>query len=158
MIRWHSPSIWSALLVSLTLWAAPGAAQTVDKACDPSDPKSCVQAITEGQPSPFTGILMTGRRAAKLGVLAEGCQDRIDLAVGGIKELSQVQIQGLQAMRQNDKETSKLQTDLLIQKLKGAEEFYSPRWYERPAFVAVLTTVLTVATLAVAVKTVQVLK
>jgi len=158
MIRWHSPSIWSALLVSLTLWAAPGAAQTADKVCDPSDPKSCVQAIAEGQPAPFTGLLMTGRRAAKLGMLAEGCQDRIDLMVGEIKELSQVQLQGLQAMRQNDKDSSKLQTDLLMERLRGAEELFSPRWYERPAFVAVLTTVLAVATLAVAVKTIQVLK
>lgn len=158
MTRWHSPSIWSALLVSLTLWAAPGAAQTVDKACDPSDPKSCVQALMEGQPAPFTGLLMTGRRAAKLGVLAEGCQDRIALATGEIRELSQIQLQGLQAMRQNDKETTKLQTDLLMERLKGAEELFSPRWYERPAFVAILTVVLTVATLAVAVKTIQVLK
>jgi len=158
MIRWHSPSIWSALLASLTLYAAPGAAQTPDKACDPSDPKSCVQAIAEGQPAPFTGLLMTGRRAAKLGMLAEGCQDRIDLMVGEIKELSQVQLQGLQAMRQNDKDTAKLQTDLLMERLRGAEELFSPRWYERPAFVAALTAVLTVATLAVAVKTVQVLR
>ena len=158
MTRWHSPSIWSALLASLTLYAAPGAAQTPDKACDPSDPKSCVQAIAEGQPAPFTGLLMTGRRAAKLGMLAEGCQDRIDLMVGEIKELSQVQLQGLQAMRQNDKDTAKLQTDLLMERLRGAEELFSPRWYERPAFVAALTAVLTVATLAVAVKTVQVLR
>jgi hypothetical protein len=91
-------------------------------------------------------------------MLAEGCQDRIDLMVGEIKELSQVQLQGLQAMRQNDKDSSKLQTDLLMERLRGAEELFSPRWYERPAFVAVLTTVLAVATLAVAVKTIQVLK
>ena len=158
MILWRWRSIWNVLPVSLALWVAPGYAQTADRVCDPADPKSCVQVVTEGQPAPFSGVLMTGRRAAKLGVLAEGCQDRLDLAVDAAKELAAIQVRGIQAMRQNDVDSGKFQRDLLLKKLQDAEELYSPRWYERPAFAATVTAVVTVAVLAISVKTVQVLK
>ena len=159
MIRWLSRGIWSASLAgSLTLWAAPGAAQTPDKACDPNDPKSCVQVVTEGQPAPFAGMLLTPRRAAKLGVMAEGCQDRVDLATQREQELAQVKLQGAQQLRENDRQAAQLQIDLLNKRLAEQVETLPARWYERPAFVAVVSALATTAVLALSVKTVQALK
>lgn len=159
MTLWLWRSTWSGLLAaSLTLWAARGAAQTPDKACDPSDPKSCVQALTEGQPAPFTGMLLTLRRAAKLGVMAEGCQERVDLAIQREQEMSQMKLQGAQQLRDNDKQAAQLQVDLLMRRLTEQVETLPPRWYERPTFVVVVTAVTTVAVLALSVKTVQALK
>lgn len=152
--------IWSALLAAslVTLYAARGAAQTPDKACDPNDPKSCVQALTEGQAAPFSGMLLTLRRAAKLGVAAEGCQERVDLAIQREQELAQVKFQGLQQLRDNDRLTAQLQADLLHKKIAEQTENLPPRWYERPAFVTIVTAAVTVGVLAMSVKAVQALK
>lgn len=155
MIRWPWRSIWSvSLAVSLTLCAARGAAQTPDAACDPNDPKSCVQALTVGQPAPFPGMLLTLRRAAKLGVAAEGCDARVDLAVQREQEAAGVKIQGATQLRENDQQTCQLRVDLLMRRMVEL----SPAWYERPAFVATLTATLTVGVLALSVKTVQALR
>jgi len=158
MTRLLWPSSWKALLVNsaVAFYGAFGHAQTLDKVCYPNDPQNCVQGLIVGQTAPFTGMLMTNRRAAKLGVMAEGCQDRIVLSVGEANDLAQIQIQGLQAMRKNDQDAEKLQKDLLLKQLEKAEELYSPRWYERPAFVATVTAILSVAVLSVAIKVIQV--
>lgn len=159
MIQSHWRSIWSGLLVSgITLYAARGASQTPDRVCDPNDPKSCVQALTEGQAAPFPGMLLTYRRAAKLGVMAEGCQDRIDLAIQREQEIAQIKYQGIQQLRENDKQMGQMQVDLLNKRLAEQAEILPPRWYERPAFVVVVSSLTTVAVLALGVKTVQVLK
>ena len=158
MIRLHWLSTWSVLLVSFTLYVPRSAAQTLDRVCDPTDAQSCVQVVTEGQKTPFTGILMTNKRAAKLAVAADGCQARIDLTVGEVKDQCQIQVQGYKSIRENDQSTTKFQLDLLTGQLKKAEELYSPRWYERPAFVAAVTAVCTVGVLVVAVRAVEISK
>lgn len=159
MIRWPWRSTWSGLLaVSLTLCAARGDAQTPDAACDPNDAKSCVQPLIAGQAAPFTGLLLTPRRAAKLGVMAGECEARVALAVDREQELAQVKLQGAQQLRDNDKQGAQLQVDLLMRRMAEQEKALTHRWYEHPAFVATLTAVTTVAVLALSVKTVQALK
>jgi hypothetical protein len=133
-------------------------AQALPKSCDPDDPKSCVQPLMEGEPAPFSGQLMTGRRAAKLAVLAGGCQDRVDLAVGETRELGTIDLNAEKALRASDQAAFQLQKDLLMRRMAEMEDTLAPRWYERPAFVAAVTAVVTVAVLAVSVKTVQALK
>jgi len=156
--RWLN--IWSALLAAslLTLWAVQGAAQTAEAVCDPNDPKSCVQGLTVGQPAPFTGMLLTYKRAAKLGVLAEGCQERVDLSVLREQEVAQVKLLGEQQLRENDQKISQLQQDLLKKRLQEQAEELPPHWYERPAFVTIITAAVTVGVLAMSVKAVQALK
>jgi len=129
-----------------------------EKNCDPDDPKSCVQAVLEGQPVPFAGVLLTTRRAVRLGVLAEGCKDQIGLAVSEEKELGAIQVSSCEAKRANDSESSKFKIDLLLSRLKDAEEMYAPRWYERPIFVAGVAAISTTALMVVSVKAVQTLK
>ena len=156
--RWLD--IWSVLLAAslLTLYAARGAAQTPEAACDPGDPKSCVQALNAGQPAPFTGMLLTYKRAAKLGVLAEGCQERVDLTVQREQEIAQVKLLGEQQLRENDQKVSQLQQDLLRKRLLEQADELPPHWYERPAFVTIITAAVTVGVLAMSVKAIQILK
>ena len=101
---------------------------------------------------------MTLRRAAKLGVAAEGCQERVDLAVQREQELAQVKIQGAQQLRDNDQKGAQLQVDLLMRRMVEQEKLLTPRWYERPAFVTIITATVTVGVLAMSVKAVQALK
>jgi len=160
MIQWNWRGIWRGLLAGslLTLYAARGEAQTAEAVCDPNDPKSCVQALTVGQPAPFTGVLLTYRRAAKLGVLAEGCQERIDLTAQREKEIAEVKLLGEKLLRENDQKVSQLQQDLLKKRLQEQVEELPPHWYEKPAFVTIVTAAVTVGVLAMSVKAIQILK
>lgn len=152
--------IFNKIAVTLVIlgWSAAAGAQALVKVCDPEDPKSCVQPLVTGDPAPFDGQLMTNRRAAKLAVLAGGCQDRIDLAVARERELATIQLYGEKALRTSDQASAQLQKDLLLKRMAEMEGILTPRWYERPAFVTAVTAVATVAVLAVSVKTVQALK
>jgi len=128
------------------------------KICDPDDGKSCVTPIVEGEPAPFSGQLLSARKAAKLAVLAGGCQERIDLAVDREKSLYELRLAGERALRDSDRVGAKLKEDLLLRRMAEMEQILTPPWYERPAIVSAVTAVASIAVLAVAVKTVQTLK
>lgn len=148
-------------LISIAVVATFIAFPVVCKAeakCDPKDPKSCVQAVTEGEPVPFSGQLMTHRRAAKLVVTNEQCADERALDLEEAHEIHQIQVKALEQRRKNDFETCKLQIDLLNQRMMQMQEELAPPWYEHPAFVATVSVVLTVAVFAAAVKTVEALQ
>ena len=144
--------------ITVTLTNAPGYAQTENRQCDPNDPKSCVQGLTEGQQAPFTGLLLTPKRAAKLAVMAEGCQAKIDIMLEEAKETEKARFQNVTTILKNNLDSFNFQKDLLLQRLKDAKELYSPDWYEKPAFVAGTTAIITVGILVLSVKTIQVLK
>jgi len=143
---------WSAFLGSTSF------AQSLPKSCDPDDPKSCVQHLLEGDVAPFTGQLMSNRRAAKLVVSAGGCQEKLDLVVEREKALALIALEGEKALRASDQVGAQLQKDLLLKRMSEMEEALAPRWYERPSFVSAVTAVVSIAILAVSVKTVQALK
>jgi len=138
--------------------SALAANPTASAICDLDDVTSCVQPLSQGEAAPFAGQLLTNKRAAKLAVLAGGCQDRIDLNVAQTQAIATVQLQGAQALRVSDKEACGLQRDLLLQRMAEMKSALEIPWYERPAFVSVVSAVTTVAVLALAVKTVQILK
>ena len=143
-------------LVCLSVFlASPALAQ---KVCDPEDPKSCVQALIQGETVPFDGQLMTPRRAAKLAVLANGCQDRVALCREEEQALSATKLAGEEALRKSDELSCTMQKETLMKRMQGLEELLTPKWYERPAFVAIVASTVTVALLVVSVKAVQVLK
>jgi len=149
MIRLHWLAYWSAFLASPVL---------AEKVCDPQDPKSCVQAVTAGEVVPFDGQLLTPRRAARLAVAADGCVDRVGLAIEEQKAVAAQQIAGERSLRANEVVSCKLQTDTLTKRMVAMEEILTPKWYERPAFVAIVSSAVTVALLVVSVKAVQTLK
>lgn len=154
-MRW--PLAVGALLLTLAC-PAGGKAQAFPRICDPDDAKSCVQPVAAGEPAPFDGQLMTNRRAAKLAVLAGGCQDRVDLEVARERELAAIALNGEKALRASDQATAQVKVDLLMKRMAEMEDILTPRWYERPAFVSAVAVVATVAVLVVSVKTVQALK
>ena len=142
----------------ITLYSAQGATQTTEKVCDPQDPTSCLQTVFTGQQVPFNGVLMTNKRAAKLLVLAEGCQDRLNLSLAEAKEIAAAQLKSTEDRLKNSEDTFKIQKDILLKRLEESEEIYSPKWYEKPIFVVPVTAIVTVGLLAMSVKTLQVLK
>lgn len=100
--------------------------------CDPQDPQSCVTILMEGDTAPFSGQLLTHRRAAKLVVLAEGCQARLDLKIQELREISDIRLRGEAAKRENDQQHFQLKLDLLQKALSEAQNASVRRWYEHP--------------------------
>lgn len=155
--RWQRP--WSALLAgSLTLWAGLGRAQTQNPACDPGDPKSCAQAVTEGSPAPYSGVLLTPRRAAIVTVRAEQCREQIALEVGAAQELAQVKLDHAQALRVSDQEAHTAELQAMQKGWEDYEERFGPRWYDHPALWVTVGVGLTVALIAGAVAVLRALQ
>lgn len=142
----------------MSLLVAPRLVFAGDKHCDPKDSLSCVQLVTEGAIVPFSGQLMTHRRAARLVSTTEQCDDRRALDLEEASELHLVELEALKRQRVNDQEAAKLKLDLVMKRMKQIEEELSPEWYERPTFVAPVAVMLTVGVFVVAVKTVEALK
>lgn len=141
------------ILALMGLVLAPQAAQAAKK-CDPEDPESCVQIVAAGEEVPFAGALMTFRRAARLTVAAEQCDDLRALDLGEAHELHQIQLKAMQDQRDADAETHELQLGLYQQR----EEELAPVWYEHPIFVAGVSIALTALVFVGAVETVKALK
>lgn len=107
-----------------------------------------------GEVVPFSGQLMTNRRAAKLVVTTEQCEDWRALDLEEAHELHQIQLQMVEEQRENDIKTHEMQLDLYRQR----EAELAPVWYEHPVFVAGTSVILTVALFSLAVKTVESLR
>jgi hypothetical protein len=112
--------------------------------CDPADEKSCVQPLLAGEEAPFEGQLLTFRRAAYLAVEAGGCTERLAIEAERLEGVWSAKLQTAEDLRRHDAETHQLELDLVLKRLEQAEELLTPPWWERPAFVAGVTAVLTV--------------
>jgi len=140
--------IVSLLVVVSTVLTTP---PTLPSQCDPEDKASCVQPLIEGETAPFSGQLMTPRRAAKLGVRAASVDERVKLAIEETEELWRIKLEKEQALRKNDNETNALKLQLL-------EKAVDRPFYEHPLFVAAATVAGCVAVYFVAVETVKATK
>lgn len=145
---------WALFCLGI-LWPVVSYGQSIPKECDPEDPKSCVQALLEGERAPFAGQLLTPRRAAKLAVLAEGCQAQIELAVEAEREMTNLLLDDEEALRASEAEGAQLQRDLLLKRIAALEAELTPPWYERTPVVAALSVAATVGVLVVSVYAVQ---
>lgn len=150
--------LWNVSLVCSVTTLFATSAWAGEKHCDPKDPKSCVQAVSEGETVPFPGQLMTHRRAAKLVTTTEQCSDERALDLEEANELHQIQLNLLEQQRKNDQDAAKLKLDLMMKRMEQMEEELGPKWYEHPAFVSTVSVVLTVAVFIGAVKTVEALQ
>lgn len=124
---------------------------TLPSACDPEDKASCVQPLIEGEEAPFSGQLLTPRRAAKLGVRASSADERVKLAVEETVELWTIKLESERALRANDNAANATKIDLLTKAVDRP-------LYEHPIFVAAATVVGCIALYFVAVETVKVAK
>lgn len=139
----------------LFLFVARGTAHceprpTLPASCDPQDQKSCVQPLVEGEVAPFTGQLLTPRRAAKLAVDAGSCKEATAIEVGHVEETWELKLNTEQRLRKNDQDAHQLEVDLLMKRMAQMEETLAPHWYERPVFVATVSVVLTIGAVVLA--------
>lgn len=82
--------------------------------CSDADPEVCAVALDEGQMAPFKGQLLSPKLAVSLAQAADGCEDRIRLAL-------------------------ETQAKLLGDKHREELEALRPEFFERPFVVATLT-------------------
>ncbi len=142
----------------VTLLAAPVSAQTTHtKQCDPDDAKSCVQPILVGEEAPFSGQLLTFRRAAKLAVKAGQCKERVQLAQDEARELAQIEVKTLESILENRQQSHEVQLDLMKRRMEELENSLVAPWYERPAFVLPVSVLGTIGVMTLSVKTLQIL-
>jgi hypothetical protein len=123
---------------------------TVPGSCDPADQKSCVQPLLEGEAAPFSGQLLTPRRAAKLAVEAGSCKEATAIEVEHAVDVWKLKLETEQRLRKNDQDAHQLEVDLLMKRMAQIEETLSPHWWERPVFVATASAVLTIGAVVLA--------
>lgn len=136
------------LALALSLSAPKLAAQ-----CAPDDPQDCVQPLLKGEPAPFTGQLLTMRRAAKVAVFQLQLEERVQLEL--LRHVEPLKI---------DLEAQKRLTASLEQARKEAQAAYELQlkeayhWSRSPWFVGTASVVGTSLLFVGAVKAVQTLK
>lgn len=113
-------------------------AQTHPPQCSKTDPKDCVQPLLEGESAPFSGQLLTNRRAAKLAVKADQCGERVQLAIEETLAKAALDLQLEKALRANDLEAWQQKEKLLTQAVQKP-------WWEHPVVVATITVIATSA-------------
>ena len=113
----------------VTVWT-PSVAFPEDNATkDPQPPPKEVQPLTAGNPAPFSGILMTYHRAARLGVKADQCDAKVMLAKDEQTELADIKLGYCRGARENDREACRLKLKVLENEVAKVE----PQWWEHPA-------------------------
>lgn len=120
--------------------------------CDPEDRRSCIQAVERGEPSPFSGILSTDRRAAQIVAQIEQAEARATAEVRLVRGEMRATINGLQLKLDLRDEFHRQELALWRDSAQRAIEAAAPLWYERPVVVAVATAVITVGALTGAIK------
>ena len=113
--------------------------------CDPNDAKSCLQIVVKGETVPFTGALLTPRRAAKAGAKAEQCDARVETVQSEMRDRLMLTEKLMVDRLDNAAQSHKLEIDLMMRRMKQLEDSLGPRWYEHPIFVATVTVATTVA-------------
>jgi len=127
---------------------ALGAPPAIPPQCDPDDAESCVQPLLEGESAPFSGQLLSPRRAAKLAVLAGNADERARLAVEEAEEVWRVKLEAERRLRVNDNAANRLKVEML-------ERASARPFYEHPLFVAAVTVAGCVAVYFLALETVK---
>ncbi len=130
-------TLWLWLSISTVLTTPPTTSEAdlearFEKKCSKNDPQSCRQTVVAGEAVPFSGQLMTPRRAAKLAVMAGQCKERVKLAVEEATTPLKMDLALERNLREDDKATSKLQSDLWERNYTKVEEAAKRQPYEHP--------------------------
>lgn len=126
------------MLAALALLGAPRLAWGGERYCDPQDSQSCIQVVPEGAPAPFSGHLLTPRRAAVVTEALEKCRlwTALDRAEAG--ELCLAQQTVWMMLRESDLQAHVRAEAALMQRIVELEA-KAPHWTERPWFVIAST-------------------
>jgi hypothetical protein len=106
-----------------------------------------------GSAAAFSGQLLTPKLAITLGLKAQYCDARAALDVEHVRALMQVDLDSERRLRAIDNEASKKAQELLEKKLADGNPIF-----ERPIFVAAVTTAIVVSAYALAMKSVDWIK
>lgn len=107
-----------------------------DAFCSPRDPDSCVYMIDRGEPAPFTGHLITYRRAAELVVAHDNCQTMAGLRVAEEKAICRVRLARSDADKESLGEAHMRQLDALQRRIEASEG--PAPWWRRPSAVVMV--------------------
>ncbi len=121
------------------------------KSCVDGDPFNCRQTVVEGTKVPFSGQLMTPRRAALLAVTATQCQVQLDLEMERVQAIVNVDLFLEKSLRANDNKAAKAQKELLTGELKRAHKAAEKKWHDHPALWMTIGGVVVAATIGIAV-------
>ena len=131
--------IWLVLASQMALGGPP----SLEGTCDPKNPKECVQPLLEGEQAPFSGQLLSTRKAIKLFQLVESCKEQTAIEVERVSGLARVDLDLTKKLRDIDRDSYDAQMTLLQERLKEAKALQGAPWYESPLFVATVTVVVT---------------
>ena len=143
--RWLWRGLLSALLAGSVLLCCDTAAG--QEPCSKEHPEGCV-ILSAGKAAPFSGMLLSVRRASDLTVRAEMCQERIDAAVEEERERGEIKLQAEKDRRANDKDTFTLQLTTMRSGMEAYKEAFAPHWYEHPVIWFAVGAGLTILTIA----------
>lgn len=120
----------SILLIPATaLGDATGVGKLV---CDPDDPQSCVQPVKAKAPAPFTGLLLSKRRAAIVTAKAEKCDEHVALARSEAQELGARALRLEQDQRASDARTSEDKIKASDDALETYKARFAPKASDHP--------------------------
>lgn len=134
----------------VALMALPTLVHAGEKLCDPYDRESCVQAVHRGEPTPFSGHLLTPRRTGVLAQALEDCRNWTarDKAGQGFDDTCLGQQTVWRLLLESARYERKQAEEMLMRRLDAAVE-KAPEWYEEPWFVAATSIVGTAGVLLI---------
>jgi hypothetical protein len=104
--------------------------------CDPADSGSCVYRLEQGEVAPWTGYLITYRRAAELVVAVDRCHAMAGLRVNTEQAICRAKLARSAADREALAKAHVQQIDALQRRI-GASEGSEPWWHRPSAIVMV---------------------
>ncbi|UCF48592.1 MAG: hypothetical protein JSU89_15735 [Myxococcales bacterium] len=127
----------TATVVAFLIYTCTARAEGYGKAlCSPQDPDSCVYLIDRGEPAPFTGHLITYRRAAELVVAYDNCQTVAGLRVAEEQAICRAKLARSAADRESLGEAHLRQLDVLQRRLEAIE---GPQpWWQKPGAIVMV--------------------
>lgn len=124
---------WRFWLALLSVLLAASLSHGAEPICDPQDPESCVVSIREGSPAPYTGVLLTPKRSAKITADLEAWPKRLQDAVGESREVAQKEIDRLTQLRNSDRVAYDQRVEIMRLGMEDYKARYAPQWYKHPA-------------------------
>lgn len=143
--RWITAAIVIAAtaIAYLTYMGQARAVEGATGLCSPRDPDSCVYLLERGERAPFTGHLITYRRAAELVVAWDNCHAVAGLRVAEEQAICRAKLARSAADRRSLAEAHLRQLDVLQRRLEAVAE--PVPWWRRagPVLTAAVVGALT---------------
>ena len=110
--------------------------------CDPDKPENCAQHMLKGQSAPFAGQLLTPSLAIDLGLKADRCDYLIQIEIDYEKEVAETKLKLERQLRESSERHHVLEMEAMQREVNRWKDVADVSFYERPWFVAMLTTIV----------------